>query len=96
MDNENLTYQVYRQGTADPIFTTTVKSNFYTRPTITFKDTDVTGGETYNYLVKATDPFGNSVVGDWTPVTVVDHRNDHEVRQRASSMTAAVAVLAPW
>lgn len=70
MDNENLTYQVYRQGTADPVFTTTAKSNFYTRPTITFKDTGVTGGQTYNYLVKATDPFGNSAVGDWTPVTV--------------------------
>ena len=24
----------------------------------------------HNHLVKATDPFGNSAVGDWTPVTV--------------------------
>ena len=70
MDNENLTYEVFRQGTADPIYTTSVKSNFYTRPTITFKDNGLTGGQTYRYLVKVTDPFGNSVVGDWTDVTV--------------------------
>lgn len=70
MDNENLTYRVFRQGTADPIYTTTVKSNFYTRPTITFKDTGVTGGQTYNYRVAVTDPMGNNVTGDWTPVTV--------------------------
>ena len=70
MDNENLTYRVFRQGTAEPVYTTTVKSNFYTRPTITFKDTGVTGGQTYNYRVAVTDPMGNNVTGDWTPVTV--------------------------
>ena len=69
MDNEWLTYKVYRQGLADPIYTTTVKSNFYTRPAITFKDTTVTGGETYNYRVAVSDPMGNNVTGDWTPVT---------------------------
>lgn len=69
-DNEDLTYRVFRQGTGEPIYTTTVKSNFYTRPLITFKDTGVVGGQTYNYRVAVSDPFGNSVTGDWTPVTV--------------------------
>jgi len=70
MDNELLTYNVYRQGLGTPIYTTTVRSNFYTRPNIAFKDTGLTGGQTYNYRVAVSDPMGNNVTGDWTPVTV--------------------------
>lgn len=74
MDNELLTYNVYRQGLGTPIYTTTVRSNFYTRPNIAFKDTGLTGGQTYNYRVAVSDPMGNNVTGDWTPVNTFPQR----------------------
>ncbi len=59
-DNETLTYRIVRDGnTALPVYTTTVNSSFWNAPTITFADTGLTPGATYNYRVSATDPFGN-------------------------------------
>ncbi|WP_439591355.1 PKD domain-containing protein [Microbacterium sp.] len=69
-DSENLTYEVFRQGTAAPIYTTTMKSNFWTMPGMKFTDTTVTAGQTYQYRVRVTDPDGNALTGNWTPVTV--------------------------
>lgn len=69
-DNESLSYRILRQGRSEPILTKTLKSTFYNRPMITFADTDVTPGQTYNYRVIVTDPFGNTSNGDWAPVTV--------------------------
>lgn len=69
-DNSTLTYRVWRQGLADPIKTVTVNSQFYNQPMIVFDDTGLTPGQSYNYRVSATDPFGNIVTGDWTPITV--------------------------
>ena len=69
MDNENLTYNVYRQGIANPIYTTQVRSTFWNRPMISFSDSnDVQAGQTYRYRVQVKDPNGNTVTGDWTDV----------------------------
>lgn len=69
MDNESLTYNVYRQGVAQPIYTTQVNSTFWNRPFITFSDAnDIQAGVTYKYRVQVVDPHGNTVTGDWTDV----------------------------
>ncbi|WP_082498515.1 LamG domain-containing protein [Plantibacter sp. Leaf314] len=71
-DDATLTYQIFRQdkGTSVPIYTTTETSNFWTQPAMLFTDTNVTAGQTYNYRVKAIDPWGNSTqTSTWVPAT---------------------------
>ncbi|KQQ94619.1 hypothetical protein ASF62_11160 [Leifsonia sp. Leaf325] len=68
-DNTRLTYAVIRNGnTAAPVYTTTVDSNFWTLPSMSFTDTNLTAGATYNYRIRVTDPRGNSVLGN--PVSI--------------------------
>ncbi len=69
-DDTVLTYSVARSGTATPIYTTTMASNFWTLPGITFVDKGVVPGATYNYQVTATDSNGNFVKSATVPVTV--------------------------
>ncbi|MGY1615778.1 PKD domain-containing protein [Geodermatophilus sp. SYSU D00691] len=60
MDNENLTYQLFRNGGTTPIHTATVSSAWWTMPQQRFTDT-VPAGSTATYRVVVTDPFGNTV-----------------------------------
>ena len=70
-DNEALTYKVVRDGvTATPVYTVTVNSKFWDRPTIGFTDTGLTPGSTHSYRVYAYDPIGNSNSGSSVPVTI--------------------------
>ncbi|MEL4320452.1 PKD domain-containing protein [Leifsonia sp. YIM 134122] len=70
-DNAALKYEVIRNNaTATPVFTKTVSSNFYTRPTTNFVDTGLTPGQTYNYRIRVTDPTGNTFLGANVPVTI--------------------------
>lgn len=72
-DNENLTYQLIRDGrTASPIYVTTQDSRFYERPTMTYLDTGLTPGQTYTYRLRAIDPFGNSGWGSTVSYTASD------------------------
>ncbi|MGY1805395.1 PKD domain-containing protein [Blastococcus sp. SYSU D00922] len=68
-DNENLTYKVYRDGSATPVATMVRASTWWNRPTMQFTDTGLAGG-THSYVVTATDPFGNVVTSDAASVTV--------------------------
>ena len=70
-DNENLTYELYRDGAQTPIFTTTANSRvWFNRPQIAFSDTGLTPGQTYSYRIRATDAFGNTALGNAVSVTV--------------------------
>ncbi|QXE30420.1 PKD domain-containing protein [Microbacterium sp. HSID17254] len=69
-DNARLTYEVFRRDLAQPIHTTTADSTYWVRPRLTYSDTAVTAGQTYEYRVKVTDPNGNTTTSDWTPVTI--------------------------
>ncbi|WP_146066176.1 hypothetical protein [Cryobacterium sp. Y82] len=60
-DNEQLTYQVLRNGVV--VRTQTGLSVDWRRPTLSWTDTGRSGGTTYTYQVRATDPFGNTVTG---------------------------------
>ena len=68
-DNEELSYKVFRQGTAEPIHTATLRSRFWKRPMITFNDSSVAPGQTYQYRVEVVDPLGNVRTGEWAAVT---------------------------
>lgn len=68
-DNESLIHRVYREGSAQPILEREIKSRFYHRPMLTFRDDSVVPGQTYRYRVTATDPSGNTRSGDWAEVT---------------------------
>ena len=63
-DNESLTYDVFRDGGSTPIYTTQIKSNFWTLPTGGFTDTGLTPGSTHSYQIRISDPFGNT---QWSP-----------------------------
>ncbi|WP_253259321.1 PKD domain-containing protein [Subtercola boreus] len=70
-DNENLTYAVYRNGNlTTPVYTTTAASSVWKTPNLGFTDTGLTPGATYSYRVRATDPLGNTVIGDSVSVAV--------------------------
>ena len=71
-DNTLLTYKVYRnfKSTSDtPIYQTTATNTFWQRSNMGFVDTSVVTGQTYNYRVYVSDPFGNTVSRGATSIT---------------------------
>jgi PKD repeat protein len=58
-DNEQLTYELLRDGGSTPVNTTNIKSNFWTLPRGTLTDTAVPGGS-HTYRVRIRDPLGNA------------------------------------
>ncbi|MGO4592525.1 PKD domain-containing protein [Leifsonia sp. 2TAF2] len=70
MDNGYLTYKVYRDAGTTPVYQTTVRSNFYTRPMLGFTDKGLTPGSHPIYHVKVFDPFNNTTSRDTNAVTV--------------------------
>ncbi|MFI1965368.1 LamG-like jellyroll fold domain-containing protein [Streptomyces pathocidini] len=67
LDDSALTYRVYRDGGATPVYTTTGSSLPWSRPQLTFTDTDVVAGRTYSYRITASD--GTSTSAKSTAVT---------------------------
>ena len=70
MDNAKLRYDLYRDASPTPIYTTTLDSNFWNRPSMSFKETGLAPGSTHTYRIKVTDPFNNSSSSGDVPVTV--------------------------
>jgi hypothetical protein len=67
-DNVRLTYKLVRNGVT--VRTSTQDSTFWSRPTMSYSDSQVSRGQTYTYQVSATDPFGNAKTSDPVSVTV--------------------------
>jgi len=78
IDNENLTYRVYRdnQNGAGLVHTRTVESRYWNPYTMGFTDTGLVPGSTHRYRVAVTDPFGNIANSPWTNVTVASSGAD--------------------
>ncbi|GAA3608852.1 PKD domain-containing protein [Microlunatus ginsengisoli] len=68
-DNSNLTYTVLRDNLASPVGTITQASTWWSRPSMTFTDSGLTGG-THSYRVRVVDPFGNSQTSPTVSITV--------------------------
>ncbi len=67
-DNERLTYTVLRDGLA--VKTLEADSVVWSRPNLTWTDTGLTPGQTYNYSIRVSDPLGNVKTGNPATVTV--------------------------
>ncbi len=66
-DNEQLTYEVFRDGNnATAVHTTTIKTNFWTVPNRSFTETGLASGSTHRYQVRIRDAFGNV---QWSPTS---------------------------
>ncbi|MFU8946826.1 LamG-like jellyroll fold domain-containing protein [Mycetocola zhadangensis] len=59
-DDSVLTYRVYRNGSATPIWQGTANSVWWKRPQVTFVDTTAVAGTTYSYRVTASDGTNTS------------------------------------
>src|SRR5690606_28297105 len=72
IDNENLTYRVYRdsQNGAGLIHTRTASARYWNPYTMAFTDTGLARGATHRCRVAVTDPVGNIANSPWTDVTV--------------------------
>ena len=62
MDDQELTYDVLRNGTLITSSRQTAKSNFWTLPRLGFIDKNLTPGTTVRYQVRITDPNGNTLL----------------------------------
>ncbi|NRD26727.1 PKD domain-containing protein [Frigoribacterium sp. VKM Ac-2836] len=84
-DNANLSYAVYRDGDlTNPVYTTTSASTFWKRPALGFVDKDLAPGSTHSYRVRATDPLGNTALGDGVDVTVTADKVSPYAKQVAA------------
>ncbi len=71
MDNQNIRYDLYRDGGSTPIYTVTSPSSWWQLPRLTYVDAGLAPGSTHTYRVKASDPFNNnSVSPESAPVTI--------------------------
>ncbi len=66
-DNENLTYEVRRNGAV--IATVNQASTFWKRTGMTFLDTGRTPGQSYGYRIFVKDAFGNEARSDTVTIT---------------------------
>ncbi len=88
MDNASLRYDVYRSGTAAPVYTQTQDSNYWTYPMMGFIDKGLTPGQSYTYTIKVTDPSNNVLT---LPAIEQGHdqqRHPERLRQGCDSTTA--------
>jgi PKD repeat protein len=67
-DNQHLTYSVYREGLATPVYETVKGSLWWQNSAMSATDAGVSGS--LRYRVVATDPFGNQAAGEWVAVEV--------------------------
>ncbi|NYJ06259.1 beta strand repeat-containing protein [Petropleomorpha daqingensis] len=75
MDNEDLTYNLYRNSETTPLLTQTVKSQWWNVPTQRYTDTQPAGA-TVTYRVTVNDPFGNTVSSLSSPQVTVAGSTD--------------------
>jgi hypothetical protein len=70
-DDLDLTYTVTRRDATSTtvVHTGSVASTWWRRPAVRFVDTGLAPDTTYQYRIVVSDPHGNRVPGDWTPVT---------------------------
>jgi len=81
-DDSLITYNIYRNGASTPVWTGQASSLWWTRPQVTWTDTNVTAGTTYSYRVTASDGTNTSALSTAT-----------SARATASGSAYAAAVL---
>ncbi|WP_420120737.1 PKD domain-containing protein [Nakamurella sp.] len=67
-DDLSLSYAVFRDNSATPLYTTAANSTFWNRPSLSFVDTSVPPGS-HTYRIQALDRDQNSVLGNAVSIT---------------------------
>ncbi|MCX4774604.1 LamG-like jellyroll fold domain-containing protein [Streptomyces sp. NBC_01285] len=80
LDDSLLTYRVYRNGGSTPVHTTTGSSLFFSRPQLTFTDTDVVAGRSYSYRITASDGTNTSALSANATVTAAGSSSPYAQR----------------
>lgn len=80
LDDSRLTYRVYRDGGSTPVHTTTGSSLFFSRPQLTFTDTDVVAGRNYAYRITASDGTNTSALSANASVTAAGSASPYAER----------------
>ncbi|MFF7332460.1 LamG-like jellyroll fold domain-containing protein [Streptomyces sp. NPDC008150] len=83
LDDGNLTYAVYRNGSTTPIHTETDYSLPWERPQFSWTDTSVTAGTTYSYRITASDGTGTSALSTARTATAASSADAYAARVRA-------------
>ena len=84
MDNETLTYDLFRGAGTTPIYSVTAKSQWWNRTLMSFTDSGRPAGSTASYRVAVRDPFNNTITSSQSNTVTV----------AAASSTYANSVLA--
>jgi PKD repeat protein len=70
-DNQYLSYSVYRDGGKTPVYTSQPENSLYYQVhNMGFKDVGLAPGSSHSYVVKAVDPFGNTLSSAAATATV--------------------------
>ncbi|MEU2718753.1 LamG-like jellyroll fold domain-containing protein [Streptomyces sp. NPDC007205] len=80
LDDSQLTYRVYRNGSSTPLYTVSASSLFWKRPQLTFIDSHVTPGSTYTYRITASDGINTSTRSTPVKVTAAAGPNVYPLR----------------
>lgn len=80
LDDSRLTYRVYRDGGSTPVHTTTGSSLFFSRPQLTFTDTNVVAGRSYSYRITASDGTNTSALSANASVTATGSASPYAQR----------------
>ncbi len=70
-DDRDLYYELYRSGTTAPVARKLVASAYWSRPSVTVRDTSATPGQAYTYRMAVVDGDGNRVWGTGSPTVTV-------------------------
>ncbi|WP_433404856.1 LamG-like jellyroll fold domain-containing protein [Streptomyces sp. CA-146814] len=86
-DDGELTYRIYKDGSNTPIHTTTGFSVFWSRPQLSWTDTDVVAGQTYSYRITASDGTNTSAKSPAQSATVATATEAYPARVKADGAT---------
>ncbi|MGW0694278.1 LamG-like jellyroll fold domain-containing protein [Streptomyces sp. NPDC002738] len=79
-DDGELTYRIYKDGAATPVYTTTGSSLFWDRPQLRWTDTAVAPGETHTYRISASDGTNTSAKSPAQTATVASAAEAYPAR----------------
>ncbi len=82
-DDGELTYRIYKDGAATPVYTTTGYSLFWDRPQLRWTDTSVAPGETHSYRISASDGTNTSAKSTAVSATVAATAPSYPAQVRA-------------
>ncbi|MFJ2241036.1 LamG-like jellyroll fold domain-containing protein [Streptomyces sp. NPDC087859] len=82
-DDSRLTYRVYKDGASTPVYEVAADSLPWSRPQLTWTDTDVAAGETHSYRISASDGINTTSRSVAQSVTVASAADAYASKVRS-------------